>query len=734
MRAVTFCHMSLTGRTFSRAHWTRLRPWVSRLAAVVLLGSILSLPSGVEATPGTDDYPTRLKIAAQDALVDPWNFYNRECTSFVAWRLNNDNGIPFHNYYLGAHWGDASNWKAAAVAVGIQVDDTPNRGAVAWWAAGSPGSSRGHVAWVQRVGTSSIVIEEYNYLSRGRYDSRTIQRSSSLWPSGFIHVGRAATLKNTARPTINGTAQVGQRLTAEKGTWSMTGLDISYQWLADGVPIDGADTKGYRLGKDQRGAKIQVRVTATKTGQRVVRASSTPTPKTAPGVFTREAGPTISGVAKVGQPLTATPGTWSPRATFKYQWFAGDTRIPGATASTYTPSPMRIGKTISVQVTATREAYRNSAASSASTAKVVPGTFENSVEPSIQGVPQVGVRLTADPGVWTPSGNYAYQWFADGVAIRKATHPTLIPRAAQLGKALTIRVDVTRKGYTAATATSDASTDVAPGGFLHTREPKIDGVVRVGAPLTADPGDWSPKARFTYRWLADGVVIPGATGATFTPTPARLHQHLTLEVTARRHGYLTAVVLTDPTGAVRLGRITNTVAPAVSGGAIFGRTLHATPGEWSVDDVTVTYQWLRDGNAIPGATERTYTTRRIDRGHDLRVVVTAVADGYRAKSRQSAAVRILFGRITIVDRPTISGSPTVGSKLVAQAGRSRPSDVKVTYQWYRDDRAIAGATHRRYEPVSRDVGMRLYVVVTVAAPDWASASRRSLRTHAVSAD
>ena len=130
-----------------------------------------------DATVGVDDYPGRLKAAAQDALVDPWNFYNRECTSFVAWRLNNDAGVRFHNYYLGVHWGNASNWRYAANQVGIPVDSHADVGSVAWWAAGSPGSSRGHVAWVRARTTTSITIEEYNYLSAGRYDQRTISTS-----------------------------------------------------------------------------------------------------------------------------------------------------------------------------------------------------------------------------------------------------------------------------------------------------------------------------------------------------------------------------------------------------------------------------------------------------------------------------------------------------------------------------------------------------------------------------
>src|SRR6476661_6733168 len=90
-----------------------------QLAAVLILvvgfvafASIV--PQTSQATEGSDDYPARLKAAAQDALADPWMFYNRECTSFVAWRLNHDAGVDFSNYYGGVHWGDASNWKYAA--------------------------------------------------------------------------------------------------------------------------------------------------------------------------------------------------------------------------------------------------------------------------------------------------------------------------------------------------------------------------------------------------------------------------------------------------------------------------------------------------------------------------------------------------------------------------------------------------------------------------------------------
>lgn len=48
--------------------------------------------------------------------------------------------------------------------------------------------------------------------------------------------------------------------------------------------------------------------------------------------------PTITGIAQVGEVLTATPGTWtgSPTPTFSYQWLRDGAIIAGATGTTYT--------------------------------------------------------------------------------------------------------------------------------------------------------------------------------------------------------------------------------------------------------------------------------------------------------------------------------------------------------------------------------------------------------------
>ena len=160
-------------------------------AAAIALSGIIVVPT-VTAPPAAaavigDDYPAYLKAANQDALTDPWKFFNRECTSFVAWRLNEVNGIPFSNFFGGQRWGNANTWGQAAAKLGYRIDKTPAVGSIAWSTVGT----YGHVAWVSNVmADGRVVIEEYNWRllstdERGRYRTRIVAASAF---TGYIHV------------------------------------------------------------------------------------------------------------------------------------------------------------------------------------------------------------------------------------------------------------------------------------------------------------------------------------------------------------------------------------------------------------------------------------------------------------------------------------------------------------------------------------------------------------------
>lgn len=69
---------------------------------------------------------------------------------------------------------------------------------------------------------------------------------------------------NTVAPVLSGTPGVGQTLTVTPGTWTGGGeLVLTYEWLADGNPITGAEDVTFELTSDQIGATITVVETAT---------------------------------------------------------------------------------------------------------------------------------------------------------------------------------------------------------------------------------------------------------------------------------------------------------------------------------------------------------------------------------------------------------------------------------------------------------------------------------------
>ncbi|WP_210650275.1 CHAP domain-containing protein [Nocardioides sp. SYSU D00065] len=105
------------------------------------------------------------------SIGDPWGFVLRNCTSFVAWRLQERNRMAgFSNHFGGEHWGNAENWDDVARRLGYRVDSVPAIGAVAQSDAGRVG----HVAWVSAIGRGTVTIEEYNHATPGGYGVRTV--------------------------------------------------------------------------------------------------------------------------------------------------------------------------------------------------------------------------------------------------------------------------------------------------------------------------------------------------------------------------------------------------------------------------------------------------------------------------------------------------------------------------------------------------------------------------------
>ena len=266
----------------------------------------------------------------------------------------------------------------------------------------------------------------------------------------------------TGAPTITGTAEVGEPLTADTtGISDDDGLDnatFAYQWLADDAEINGANASTYTLADDDAGKTIKVRVSFTDdagneeqlTSAMTGAVAAAPPPPNTPAT----GAPTITGAAQVGETLTAdTTGISDDdgldNATFAYQWLADNAEIDSATASSYTLVAADAGKAIKVRVSFTDDAGNDEELISAATGAVVaappPLNTPATGAPTITGAAEVGETLTADTtGISDDDGldnaTFAYQWLADDAEINGANASTYTLADDDAGKTIKVRV------------------------------------------------------------------------------------------------------------------------------------------------------------------------------------------------------------------------------------------------------------------------------------------------------
>jgi len=357
---------------------------------------------------------------------------------------------------------------------------------------------------------------------------------------------------NTPTPWIEGTAAVGQQLTANLETIWTQGPTLAYQWLANDVAIDGANSATYTVSPADLGKKITVSLTGSRPDYRTVTTVSDPTAAVATTPFTTAPIPTISGTVQVGATLTANPGTWEPAATFSYSWKANGKAIKGATSASYKLKAAEAGKKITVTVTGAASGYVSQSKTSVATA-AVDKVFTKTPAPKIKGAATVDATLKASVAKWSPGAKFRYQWLADGAPIAGATKSSLKLKASLLGSKITVSVTGSKSGYGSVAKTSAATKAVVAAKFAKAPAPKITGNAKVGSVLKVKLGKWSPTAGvvFTYQWFAGGVAIDSATAAGYTLTSAELGQRITVKVTATKVGYVTTTKAAKATVAVK---------------------------------------------------------------------------------------------------------------------------------------------------------------------------------------
>ena len=150
-------------------------------------------------------------------------------------------------------------------------------------------------------------------------------------------------------PVVSGTPAVGKQLATDTGGWTNSPTSFGYRWQRCGSTgancstISSATSSHYTLVAADAGHEIRSEVRASNAAGASTYAPSALTSvvvvAAVPAVVTL---PKITGIAKVGNSLSVTAGTWKNSPTqYTYQWFRCNTygtsctKIAGATSSSY---------------------------------------------------------------------------------------------------------------------------------------------------------------------------------------------------------------------------------------------------------------------------------------------------------------------------------------------------------------------------------------------------------------
>ena len=344
-------------------------------------------------------------------------------------------------------------------------------------------------AWIRTDGGTDTTIEGANsssYTLTDTDEGKNIKVQLGFWTtrSEFLHLISAPTevvakpnSPATGAPTISGTAQVDQTLTADTSGITdadgLTNVSYEYQWIAGGTDIDGATGSTYTLTASEQGQIIQVRVSFTDDRNNPQTLTSIATAAVAAAPNRQATGqPAIGGPPQVEQTLTAdtsgiTDADGLTNVSYEYQWIAGGTDINGATGSSHTLTSSEQGQTIQVRVTFTDDANNQETLTSAATVEVAakPNTAPTG-KPTIGGTPQVDQTLTADTSPLDDEDgltnvSYSYQWIAAGSDIDGATRASFTLTASQQGKTIQVRVTFTDDRNNAETLTSIPTAEVS---------------------------------------------------------------------------------------------------------------------------------------------------------------------------------------------------------------------------------------------------------------------------------
>ena len=424
----------------------------------------------------------------------------------------------------------------------------------------------------------------------------------------------------TGLPTIGGTPQVGETLTADTSPIDdedgLTNVSYSYQWIAGGSDIAGATGSTYTLTASEQGKTVQVRVTFTDdadneetlTSAATVEVTAAPAPLTASLADSRFQSARHNGADDRPQVIVA-----FSMAVASFEKTAPSVSLTGAAVSSvrrhqedgldnawiFFLDPDGDGDIVLSLVTGRPcdsggICTEDGEMLSEGVQVILPGPQEEGEPdnpepddpnspatgaPTIGGTPQVEETLTADTSAIDDEDgltnvSYGYQWTAGGSDIDGATGASFTLTASQQGKTIQVRVTFTDDRGNAETLTSIATAEVAAA-----PEP-LTVRLKLAAPVTHDGSseftfeiEFSEEFGLGYATLRDhafNVTGGSVETAQRTDKPSNISWRITVKPQGNGDVTIELPATTDcgATGAICTGdgrKLSNSLSFTVSG-------------------------------------------------------------------------------------------------------------------------------------------------------------------------
>ena len=499
----------------------------------------------------------------------------------------------------------------------------------------------------------------------------------------------------TGAPTIDGTAQVGETLTADtSGVADADGLSdvqYEYQWLADGADISGATNATYTLAAADEGKAIKVEVTftddagneetLTSAATGAVLASTQADSEDESSLRSYITVVVAEDTSDADNPQTDFTITWSDTDTCSTEYNAYLNIEPGNRPGHETPgSQLDLGSSASDGALITKslsgvqgsvegfnvELYCETYGSGrlVSTVEIfmaygrpMPETYSS--EPPLN-------ALSVSHGTLTPAFNSHTSRYA-------------VPDVANADTRITITA-IPKTGY--AVELLESSGGRVAEIIAEARRP--------GGPasgLSSDCGRFHSDALGQLIELTD--ADPDTPGFQVDLYDGENHVYVSVYPIAYcilDTGY--ALAITRAEGSVSLLRPNRPAmgAPTIGGAPLVGRTLNTHTSEIKDRDglsaATFKYQWLADDADISGATNATYTLADSEEGKAIKVEVSFTDDAGNGETLTSAATGAVAGAVAAephyqfspaTGAPTITGTAQVGEVLAKRTRRASPT-------------------------------------------------------------